>query len=89
MYCQGDRNYSHVHFIRRPSLMLSITLRVLHERLGEQGFLRISRSAVVNLDFIAHYDGREIILRNGQVLPIARRRRKEVESVLKPIFPEN
>lgn len=89
IYCEGDRNYSHVHFIRRPSLMLSITLRVLHERLGERGFLRVSRSAVVNLDYIAHYNGREVVLRNGLVIPIARRRRKEVELMLKPIFYSN
>ena len=86
IYCEGDRNYSHVHFLRQPTLMLSITLRILHERLGEQGFLRVSRSAVVNLDYIAHYDGREIILHNGLVLSVARRRRKQVELTLKPIF---
>ncbi len=86
IYCEGDRNYSHVHFLQQPTLILSITLRILHERLGEQGFLRVNRSAVVNMDYIAHYDGREITLHNGQVLPIARRRRKQVELTLKPIF---
>ncbi len=86
LYCAGDRNYSQVHFLRKPTLMLSITLRILHERLGEQGFLRVSRSAVVNLDYITDYDGREVILRNGLVLPVARRRRKQVELILKPIF---
>lgn len=89
IYCEGDRNYSHVHFLRQPTLMLSITLRILHERLGMQGFLRVSRSAVVNVDYIADYDGREIVLHNGQVLPIARRRRKEVRLMLKPIFRDS
>jgi DNA-binding LytR/AlgR family response regulator len=86
IYCEGDRNYSHVHFLQQPTLMLSITLRILHERLGEQGFLRVNRSAVVNMDYIMHYDGREIILNNGLVLSIARRRRKQVELTLKPFF---
>ncbi|MPR33642.1 LytR/AlgR family response regulator transcription factor [Salmonirosea aquatica] len=86
VYCEGDRNYTHVHFVRRPKLTLSVTMRVLHERLGEQGFLRISRSAVVNLDYIAHYDSRQVILRNGLALPIARRRRKQVQSALESIF---
>jgi len=86
IYCEGDRNYSHVHFARRPTLLLSSTLRILHQRLGEQGFLRISRSAVVNLDYIVHYDGQEVILQNGLTLSIARRRRKQVAAILKPFF---
>lgn len=87
VYCEGDGNYSHVHFVRRPTLMLSVTMRLLHERIGEAGFLRVSRSIVVNKECIAHYDGREILLRNGVLIPVARRRQKEVWSILKPILP--
>lgn len=82
VYCEGDRNYTHVHFVRRPTLMLSITMRLLHERIGEAGFIRVSRSIVVNKEFITHYDGREILLCNGVIIPIARRRRKEVGLLL-------
>ena len=86
VYCEGDRNYTHVHFIRRPTLMLSITMRLLHERIGEAGFLRVSRSIVVNKECIKHYDGREILLCNGVTISVARRRRKEIELLLDPIL---
>lgn len=82
LYCEGDRNYTHVHFVRRPTLMLAITMRLLHERIGEEGFLRVSRSIVVNKQAIKHYDGREILLCNGVVIPVARRRRKEIGLLL-------
>lgn len=82
VYCEGDGNYSHVHFVRRPTLMLSVTMRLLHERLGEASFLRVSRSTVVNKKCIVHYDGREILLNNGMLIPVARRRRKKVAFTL-------
>ena len=78
MYCEGDRNYTHVHFIRRPTLMLSITVRFLDEGIGEEDFLQISRSIVVRKRCITHYDGREILLCNGVVIPVDPRRRKEI-----------
>ncbi len=82
LFCEGDRNYTHVHFAHRPKLTLSITMRILHERLGESQFLRISRSTLVNRDSIAGYEGYEVVLRNGLLLPVSRRRREYVRKVL-------
>ena len=78
VFCEGDRNYTQVHFADRPKLTLSVTLRIIHERLGEKGFLRVSRSALVNKEAIAGYDGQQVILLDGVVLPVARRRRRFV-----------
>ncbi len=88
IFCEGDRNYTHVHFARRPMLTLSITMRILHERLGEANFLRVSRSALVNKAAIAQFDKEEVVLRNGLVLPIARRRRSHVRKSLKGKYLE-
>ncbi len=78
VFCEGDRNYTQVHFADRPKLTLSVTLRIIHERLGEDGFLRVSRSALVNKEAIAEYDGQQVVLFDGIILPVARRRRKYV-----------
>lgn len=78
VFCEGDRNYTQVHFTDRPKLTLSVTLRIIHERLGEEGFLRVSRSALVNREAIAEYDGQQVVLLDGLVLPVARRRRRFV-----------
>lgn len=80
--CEGDGNYTHVHFVDRPKLTLSVTLGILHERLGEGQFLRINRSTLVNRDCIVCYEGHEVVLRNGLVIPVARRRREYVERML-------
>jgi DNA-binding LytR/AlgR family response regulator len=83
VFCEGDRNYTHVHFARRPMLTLSITMRILHERLGEANFLRVSRSVLVNKFAIAQFNADAVVLRNGLVLPIARRRRSHVHKSMK------
>lgn len=85
VFCEGDRNYTHVHFAHRPKMTLSITMRILHERLGESQFLRINRSTLVNRDSIAGYEGHGVVLRNGLVIPVARRRRGYVRKSMKSI----
>jgi len=82
LFCEGDRNYTHVHFKRLPKLTLSVTLRILHERPGESDFLRPNRSTVVSKACIAEFDRFEIRLLNGLVIPIARRRRRFVRKNL-------
>ncbi len=83
VFCKGDRNYTQVYFSDRPKLTLSVTLRILHERLGEEGFLRVSRSALVNKEAIAEYDGQQLVLLDGKTLPVARRRRRHVRLTLR------
>ncbi|GHB53127.1 LytR/AlgR family response regulator transcription factor [Persicitalea jodogahamensis] len=83
VFCEGDRNYTQVYFSDRPKLTLSVTLRILHERLGEEGFLRVSRSALVNKEAIAEYDGQQLVLLDGKILPVARRRRRYVRLTLR------
>lgn len=82
LFCESDRNYTQVHFADRPKLTLSVTLRIIHERLGKEGFLRVSRSALVNKEAIAAYDGQQVVLSDGVVLPVARRRRRFVRLTL-------
>jgi two-component system LytT family response regulator len=83
IFCEGDRNYTHVHFIERPRMTLSVTMRVLQERLGEADFLRVNRSALVNKAAVFQFNEDHVILRNGRVLPVARRRRSYVRSLLR------
>lgn len=82
-FCEGDRNYTQVHFTDRPKLTLSVTLRIIHERLGEDGFLRVSRSALVNKEAIAEYDGQQVVLFDGVILAVSRRRRRFVRLTLR------
>ncbi|WP_373514674.1 LytR/AlgR family response regulator transcription factor [Persicitalea sp.] len=88
IFCEGDRNYTHVHFAHRPMMTLSVTMRVLHERLGEANFLRVNRSALVNKAAIAEMDADAVVLHNGLVLPVARRRLSFVRRSLEVMKPQ-
>lgn len=86
LYCQGDGNYTVIHFLSGRWVLVSTTLGILAERLMPRGFVRVSRSALVNTSCILDYDDHELTLTNGQVLPIARRRRVAVREWLKKRF---
>jgi DNA-binding LytR/AlgR family response regulator len=82
LYCEGDRNYTLIHFRSGSRVMVSTTLGILTTRLLPRGFVRISRSALVNASYILDYDHYKLTLTTGRVLSIARRRRMAVHKWL-------
>lgn len=78
LYCEGDRNYTYVHFVGGRKTFVSTTLGIIEARLDGRGFRRINRSYLVNADHVLNYDRDEVTLVNGRILPIARRRRMAV-----------
>ena len=78
-WVEADDNYVHVHTARR-SYLLRRTLQDLLLQLGAQQFVRIHKSAAVNLSAIASltplFKGDyEVELRNGRALRLSRRYR--------------
>ena len=86
LFCQGDSNYTHVHFVKRHKMTVATTLGILEDRLITEGFVRLNRSELVNRQHIESYDGYQITLTNGITLPISRRRRKGVRQLLESWF---
>lgn len=82
LYCEGDRNYTYVHFVGGRKTFVSTTLGILEARLARRGFKRVNRSYLVNADHVLNYDRDEVTLVNGRILPIARRRRVAVRQWL-------
>ncbi len=78
LYCQGDRNYTHVYMTNDRKVLVSLTLGVLESRLASKQFLRLTRSWLVNKQHIRDYDGSSVTLSNGMTVEVARRRRHEV-----------
>ncbi len=76
---QADRNYTLIHKENGDKLLVSITLKIIEERLLSFGFLRLTRGDVVNLDFIENIrrDG-SVELMDGTRIAPSRRRRKAV-----------
>jgi two-component system LytT family response regulator len=76
-WLEADDNYVHVHATNRKYL-LRRTLQDLLAQLGEQRFVRIHKSAAVNLAAISSFaplfkGDYEVSLRNGRTLRLSRR----------------
>lgn len=86
-WLEARGNYVRLHYpARRPDLVRD-TVTNLAARLAHEGFLRVSRSAVVNLARVRHTrrlpPGQwEFTLEGGQRVPSSRRYRQQIEARL-------
>jgi len=82
----ADDYYSCVH-LGATSHLLRESLSSLEARLDARRFVRVHRSAIVQLDRVrqlrANLRGGEAILRNGSKVPVSRRKRALLESLLR------
>jgi len=85
-----EEHYSRVFYLtgqRLDNILVRESLKLLHSKLGQNDFIQIHRSHLVNKDHIAEYRRKE---RNhwlkldvsNAVLPISRRRQKKVKQIL-------
>lgn len=75
-WIEADDNYVRLHAGREPHLVRD-TLRRLEPRLDPRLFLRVHRSAIVNIEAIAEirslfHGDYDILLRDGTALPVGR-----------------
>ena len=69
IYLKADSNYTHVHLRDRKNITVSKSLRTFDEGLGNNSFVRISRSAIINTEYLKSVDraNRHCLLEvNGQ-----------------------
>jgi two-component system, LytTR family, response regulator len=82
-------DYSEVHVDGEPMALVEVTLKEWEARLADTSFIRIHRSALVNLSHVATFQlqqGRwEVTLRNGMVLEVSRRLAADVRRRLKAL----
>ncbi len=59
-------------------------LKEFEDKLAEEHFIRTHRNYVINISFVIFYDAmyRYVVLKNGEKVPISRRKREKVESFL-------
>jgi len=81
--CQADRNYTVFHLTGQRRFISSKTLGEYEEILNGQGFLRVHKSHLVNLDFIDNFLGKDYIrLHDKTEIEVARRRKDDVKAAL-------
>ena len=67
--------------------MLRVTLSHLEERLDPKVFLRVHRTAIVNINEVVEVrdeGGLVLVLSSGARVPVSRSRRRDVEPILRP-----
>jgi two-component system, LytTR family, response regulator len=74
--------YASVHTIGRHHLIRQ-SLASLEERLDGERFVRVHRSAIVNLAQVREVRDTDVLLRDGTRLPLSRRRREQVASAIR------
>jgi len=88
IWIEAEDYYVMIHSTRGRH-MLRATLASLEERLDPRAFLRVHRTAIVNLDHVREVtdEGRLIVvLSSGARVPVSRSRRREIEPTLLPRF---
>ena len=71
----GSINYTFINLASGEKLVTAYTLKKFEAQLSKLGFIRVSKSTIVNPGFISNYKHPELELSNGQVVTVSRRRR--------------
>jgi DNA-binding LytR/AlgR family response regulator len=79
LFFEGDINYTWIHYSMSSSKkVLSKTLSEVEEKVNSDNFVRVSRKHLVNRKFIVEIGKGYVVLSDKTVLPVSRRRRREV-----------
>jgi two-component system, LytTR family, response regulator len=84
MRCEADENYTIFYTAQGEKHIVSKTLRYYEELLEPSSFIRVHRSHLVNMAYIAKLNRREdyIELTDGSKVQISSRKKGEVNDIL-------
>jgi two-component system, LytTR family, response regulator len=81
---EGNRNYSNLWLENKTKLLSSKNLKHFEDILEDKNFFRCHRSFLVNGDFIIRsVKDSHLVLKNGEELPISRRKKTDVKNWLR------
>jgi len=76
--CESDSNYTKVFFTNQDKIVLCRTLKEIEDILGEQHFIRVHQSHLINMSYIKQFvksDGGYLLLDDHTQIPMTRGRR--------------
>ncbi len=80
MYLQSESNYTLIHTTDKLKTVASQTLHLIHSSIDYDNFVRISRSHILNIEYISTYSLEKnkltLKLSNGEKFTASRRRIK-------------
>jgi two-component system, LytTR family, response regulator len=87
-HLEGYSNYTYLYTSNGKRYLMSKTLKTYEHSLDEAQFVRIHKSAIVNVNYLVEVstnDDRFIKLKSGQVIPVSRRKVKDLKRFLLPL----
>jgi DNA-binding LytR/AlgR family response regulator len=78
LFFEGDVNYTWIHFISGKQRVIARTLLYIQNKINTEHFIRINRKYLVNRKFIVEVKEGFVVLADKSVLPISRRRKREI-----------
>lgn len=85
IHLDADSNYTLLYFTDDRKILASRTLKEFEDQLGEEQFIRLHNSHLVNIYFISRYikgEGGQVVLANGKVIDVSRRKKAELMKML-------
>lgn len=77
IYAIADGNYTHVHLSQNRQVKVLRQLKEIEELLSVESFIRIHRAHLINLEHVVRLDNEDVVMTDGNSLPIARDRKME------------
>jgi hypothetical protein len=78
LFFQGDANYTKIHFLSGKPKLIARTLPYIQQKTEDKMFTRISRKHLLNRKFIVEIGADFVVLSDKTILPIVRRRKREL-----------
>ena len=79
IHIEADGNYSTFYLVDGRKIVISKSTKEFEEPLFEQGFHRIHKSHLVNINRMSYFDkadGGTLVMCNGDEVPVASRKRE-------------
>lgn len=84
--CESDKNYTTIHFINAPKLIVSTTLKEYETLLVPHQFFRPHKSHLINMAYFDHFvkadGGNTIVMKNKQCIPLSVRKKDDFLTLL-------
>ncbi|MAP80537.1 MAG: DNA-binding response regulator [Aequorivita sp.] len=80
LYCKADDNYTQI-FLHKGKRLVSKTLKYFEDSLSKNGFVRVHKSYLVNVNEITEYKkgkGGSVVLSNGKEIMVSPSRKKDL-----------
>ena len=81
VYCAAEGNYTKIILQNDKAIMVSKSLKQIHEIINHPQFFRTHNSFLVNLLFVKKYlkgKGGQLILKDGTIIPVSRTKKEEL-----------